>query len=229
MHYGVDFFFRGHLRSQRRIALLTVALHLVVLASALVLQIPAVRLWLRPITRPIVRFGYEGPEHFVERIQLMTNPVTQLPMVDVGNVKAVPSRRGGGGLEPSSRALAEEVRRVSMLSGPGDDELTRLAEARASQRSVPLVQSSELVIESMDYPRYPEQLHQQGIEGRVALMALIDTTGNVADISVVLASGHDEFETSAIEAVRRAKFRPYRTEGTAQEVYALIRYRFRIY
>jgi len=60
-------------------------------------------------------------------------------------------------------------------------------------------------------------------------MALIDTSGQVADITVVAGSGYDEFETSAVSAVRQARFRPYRAEGVTQEVYALIRYRFRIY
>ena len=95
--------------------------------------------------------------------------------------------------------------------------------------SVPLVQSSQLVIESLDEPEYPEQLHQQGIEGRVAVMALIDTTGHVADVSVVEPSGHEAFEQAAVTVVRQAKFRPYRQDGATQEVYALIRYRFRIY
>ena len=78
-------------------------------------------------------------------------------------------------------------------------------------------------------PEYPEQLHAQGIEGRVALMALIDTTGRVAEITVVSESGYGAFEESAMDAVRHARFRPYRSDGLTQEVYALIRYRFRIY
>jgi len=121
------------------------------------------------------------------------------------------------------------VRRVVGPPGPGDSEVTLLAEARARMASVPLVQSSELVIESMVQPEYPEQLHLQGIEGRVAIMALIDTTGRVADVSIVSGSGHEQFEESAMLAVRQSKFRPYRSEGAPQEVYALIRYRFRLY
>lgn len=230
MQYGIDFWFREGRLARRRVTLHTLALEALLLVGLLLLQIPAIRSWVRPAARPIVRFGYEGPDRYVERIQLQTQDRDQLPMVDLGRVEQLPTRRGGGGgLHSSPRGNRTQVRRVSSSSGPGDDDVTRLAAARARMASVPLVQSSELVIESMEQPEYPEVLHQQGIEGRVAVMALIDTTGNVADVSVVSPSGHEQFEESALLAVKHSKFRPYRTEGTTQEVYALIRYRFRIY
>jgi len=229
MHYGIDSHFRERRSARRRVALHTLALDVLLLLAALVLTIPAVRVWLRPATRPIVRFGYEGPDRYVQRIQLQTDRRTQLPMVDLGRVRAISLRAGGGGNDPARDGSRTQVRRVNAAPGPGDDEVTLLAEARARLASVPLVQSSDLVIESMVQPEYPEDLHQQGIEGRVAIMALIDTTGRVADVSVVRPSGHEGFENSAMAAVRQAKFRPYRQAGATQEVYALIRYRFRIY
>ena len=230
MHYGIDFWFRENRLARRRVTYHTLALEALLLVGLVLLQIPAIRSWVRPAARPIVRFGYEGPDRYVERIQLQTQSRDQLPMVDLGHVEQLPTRRGGGGgLHPGPRGNRTQVRRVSTTTGPGDDDVTRLAAARARMASVPLVQSSELVIESMVQPEYPEVLHQQGIEGRVAVMALIDTTGHVADVSVVSPSGHEQFEESALLALRQAKFRPYRSEGATQEVYALIRYRFRIY
>lgn len=228
MHYGIDFWIRERRLALRRVALHTLAIETCLLAAVFALQVPAIRSWMRPARR-IVRIGYEGPDRYVERIQLQTQERDQLPMVDLGNVAQVPSRQGGGGLDPARATSRTRSSRVTRLPGPGEDEVTRLAEARARMASVPLVQSSELVIESMVQPEYPEVLHQQGIEGRVAVMALIDTTGTVADVSVVSPSGHEQFEESAMLAVKQSKFRPYRAEGATQEVYALIRYRFRIY
>ena len=228
MHYGIDFWIRERRLALRRVALHTLAIETCLLAAVLALQIPAIRSWVRPARR-IVRFGYEGPDRYVERIQLQTQGRDQLPMVDLGHVAQMPARQGGGGLDPARATSRKRSTRVSRLPGPGEDDVTRIAESRARMASVPLVQSSELVIESMVQPEYPEVLHQQGIEGRVAVMALIDTTGTVADVSVVSPSGHEQFEQSAMLAVKQSKFRPYRAEGATQEVYALIRYRFRIY
>lgn len=228
MHYGIDFWIRERRLALRRVALHTLAIETCLLAGVLALQLPAIRSWVRPARR-IVRFGYEGPDRYVERIQLQTQERDQLPMVDLGHVAQMPARQGGGGLDPARATSRKRSTRVSRLPGPGEDDVTRIAESRARMASVPLVQSSELVIESMVQPEYPEVLHQQGIEGRVAVMALIDTTGTVADVSVVSPSGHEQFEQSAMLAVKQSKFRPYRAEGATQEVYALIRYRFRIY
>ena len=229
MIHGAQFYFRECRSSRRRLALFTLVLHALALALILACRIPAVRSLIRPAVRPIVRFGYEGPDRYVEHILLTEEVGRQAPLLDVGRVRALPSRRGGSGLSPARHAPRPASPRLSTVPGLGDDEITLLAEARARQASVPLVQSSELVIESMTQPEYPEPLHLRGIEGRVALMALIDTTGRVADITVVSESGYDAFEESAMEAVRQARFRPYRSDGLTREVYALIRYRFRIY
>lgn len=229
MIHGVQFYFRELRNCGRRIALGTLALHALAVALIFASRLPGVREHLRPPDRPIVRFGYEGRDRFVERVILASQSGYRAPLVDVGKVEVQPSRRGGAGLTPADRAERSRATRPSTTSGPGDDEITLVAEARARMASVPLVQSSELVIESMIEPEYPDQLHAQGIEGRVAIMALIDTTGQVADITVVAGSGYDEFEASAMSAVRQARFRPYRAAGITQEVYALIRYRFRIY
>ena len=229
MIHGVQFYFRELRNSGRRIAATTLALHAAALALILATQLPGVRDHLRVPDRPVVRFGYEGTDRFVERVILASQSGYRAPLLDVGKVDVRPARKGGAGLQPSDRQQPSRPRRNSATPGLGDDEITLVAEARARMASVPLIQSSELVIESMIEPEYPDRLHAEGIEGRVAIMALIDTLGQVADITVVAGSGYDEFEASAMTAVRQARFRPYRTEGVPQEVYALIRYRFRIY
>jgi len=148
MHYGIDFWIRERRLALRRVALHTLAIETCLLAAVLALQIPAIRSWVRPARR-IVRFGYEGPDRYVERIELQTQERDQLPMVDLGHVAQTPSRQGGGGLDPARATSRKRSTRVSRLPGPGEDDVTRIAEARARMASVPLVQSSELVIESM--------------------------------------------------------------------------------
>ena len=43
------------------------------------------------------------------------------------------------------------------------------------------------------------------------------------------ASGEDLLDRAATDAVKQCKFRPYRVEGAAREVYAVFRFSFRIY
>jgi TonB family protein len=229
MKHGIDFYFIESLRLRRRLSVTTFGLAVVVLVPFLLLQLPAVRHRLLPRPRPVVRFGYEGRDRIVERIELNAFPGYQDPLRDIGRVIAIPSRRGGEGLIPSRSPGRPGPRRPLSVQGPGEAEQDVFAMARARLASVPVVQSEELVIESMQSPTYPEELHSRGIEGRVALMALIDSTGRVAEVSVVESTGELAFEQSAAEAVRQARFRPFRIDGAPREVYAVIRYRFRIY
>jgi TonB family protein len=229
MKHGIDFYFIESLRLRRRLSMLTFSLALVGLGPFLLLQIPLVRRHVLREPTPTVRIGYEGFNRIVERIELNALEGRSAPLIDVGHVVARPMRKGGEGLTPAKSAARAGPRRPVPLRGLGEDEEDLMAAARARMANVPIVQSEDLVIESMRAPEYPEDLHARGVEGRVALMALVDSTGHVAEVSVVESTGELAFEQSASEVVRMARFRPYRIAGAAREVYAVIRYRFRIY
>jgi TonB family protein len=230
MSHGVDGYFRERRRNARRVALTTLALNGVALAVLLCFAIPMVRSYFRKPFRQIMRFGYEGPERYVPLIQLEGGPEYRAPLEDIGSVHTRPSQQGSQGLKPGASDTPNGPRPThSTLAGIGPDDVENRARARARLASVPLVSTDELVIESMVEPVYPEELHTRGVEGRVALMALVDTTGHISEVTVVGGTGEHAFESAAVDAVWQARFRPYRIEGVAREVYALIRYRFRIY
>jgi TonB family protein len=68
--------------------------------------------------------------------------------------------------------------------------------------------------------RYPELLRQAGIQGRVLLRAIIDTTGRAEPQSIVIAaSPNPAFDVPAREWVLRALFRPARLHGQAVRVH----------
>jgi TonB family protein len=229
MKHGIDSYFFESAHARRRVSLTTASVAVALLAPFLLLTFPQVRSRVLPKVRRIVRFGYEGKDRPVEQIELDVRPGYQKPLQDVGKVSSIPSRKGGEGLRPAPVASRAGPHRPSNLPGVGESETDVFARSRARLSNVPLVQSEDLVIEQMEPPVYPEDLHAKGIEGRVALMALVDTTGRVAEVTVVQSSGELAFEQSAAEAVRMARFRPYRIEGQKSEVYAVIRYRFRLY
>ena len=66
---------------------------------------------------------------------------------------------------------------------------------------------------------YPELLRQAGVQGRVEVEAIIDTSGRVEAASIVIVrSPHPGFAQPAREFVRGALFRPGRVGGRAVRV-----------
>ena len=56
-------------------------------------------------------------------------------------------------------------------------------------------------------PIYPDDARRAGLQGDVVLKALINTNGDVKDLTVV--SGDSAFAPAALEAVKQWKYRPY--------------------
>jgi TonB family protein len=80
-------------------------------------------------------------------------------------------------------------------------------EVEVDEPAVPLQQPS---------PRYPPILREAGIEGRVELEFVIDTTGRVEEESLkVLSRTAEGFEAAAIESITRSRFTPARMRGQA--------------
>ncbi len=66
---------------------------------------------------------------------------------------------------------------------------------------------------------YPDVLRQAGIQGRVLVQAVIDTTGRAEANSVkVLQSPNPGFDQNARNYVLKARFRPARIHGRAVRV-----------
>ncbi len=69
-------------------------------------------------------------------------------------------------------------------------------------------------------PVYPALLQQAGIQGRVILPAVIDTTGRVEPASVrILKSPHPGFDQPTKDWVLKALFRPARLQGRGVRVF----------
>ena len=78
------------------------------------------------------------------------------------------------------------------------------------------------VLEYRVEPRYPSELKKAGIEGSVVLQAVIDTKGNVQEVTVV-KSTNDGFNKAAIAAVKARKYAPARKDGRPVAIYFTIR------
>ena len=63
-------------------------------------------------------------------------------------------------------------------------------------------------------PRYPVELREAGIEGKVVARFVVDTTGHVIMASVnVDAADHPAFGAAVVEALRRSRFQPAEFRG----------------
>lgn len=65
-------------------------------------------------------------------------------------------------------------------------------------------------------PIYPREAKYAGIQGTVRMSAVINKTGDVVDLEVI--DGPIELVVSAVNAVRKWKYRPYLMDGAPVEV-----------
>ena len=75
-------------------------------------------------------------------------------------------------------------------------------------------------------PQYPDDARQTRIQGLVVLKALIDTDGDVKELTLV--SGHPLLAPAALEAVKQWKYKPYKLNGTPVEVETQVSVAFKL-
>jgi TonB family protein len=226
MVHGIAGYFRERARFERRASLLALAVSLTGLGALFLVRSPVVR---RALPES-ARFGFEGPEQFVRRITLDQVRGRTSTLADVGQLQAssASSRRGGRSPSPS-RAKVGQPAPQHRYQGPGstDSDLAQRSVSRLA--GVPVFQSEELIIDRLVRPQYPPELLERNIEGKVMLQALVDTVGRVIEVQVLASTGEAQFELAAQDAVMQCRFRPFRPEGAASEIYAVFRFSFKIY
>jgi protein TonB len=103
---------------------------------------------------------------------------------------------------PSTGARTDAQSRASTTSAGKQSFATSEAPARASEAFDTPPKPLDLVS-----PEYPPTLKQQGTEGNVVVAFTVDTRGRVQDVEVREAT-NAEFETAAVAAVRKWRFKP---------------------
>jgi TonB family protein len=178
---------------------------------------------------PMMRFGFAGPPRYIELMQIDAQPTELEQPQDVGRIAQQRGLRGDPGrrVRPTARGSAIVVGKPPGDSGEHGEDL--IARALANPGHFPVMQSSELVIEALQRPEYPEEARRRGIEGHVSVIARVDTLGAVAEAEILKPSGEPTLDMASKAAVLRCRFKPYRQEGRVTEVYAVFRFAFRIY
>jgi TonB family protein len=230
-HHGIDPYHREWRRFERRLGgtIVAVAITLVALLNGFAVwkHTRAGRETLASI--PVRRWGYEGPDQLVRRIELKTDEGASHSHPGP-TAEYVPAAHKGGS-KRIARRIHENAPPVTRPPQDieGDSDVDRLARARARLLNVPLVRSEDLIIDRLVRPLYPDEARDHNIEGHVAVLALVDTTGAIASVEVVGTSEGGLLERASEEAVWKCRFRPYKVNGQTQSVYALFRFAFHIY
>ena len=230
MDHGSHSYFSESRRNARRLSFIAATTGLLLFGA---LELTRVPLFQRAVDRTLndpVRFGFEGPEQYVRRITLTQPPGEAQTLRNLGAVLERSARRGGAPTPAASRSRAAEPATRSHVLGPGDAPEDLLARAFSRRSDVPVMQSEDLIIEKLVRPAYPEHAYEHNLEGRVAVLALVDTNGRVVEVQVEAddIKARREFGPAASEAVWRCVFRPYRVKGQVREVYAEFHFNFTI-
>ena len=69
-----------------------------------------------------------------------------------------------------------------------------------------------------EFPHYPPEAQKKHLEDQVVVRYIIGTNGRVKDVQILDHAKEKMFDDSALEAVRRWKFRPLIKDGKAVEV-----------
>lgn len=121
-----------------------------------------------------------------------------------------------GGEDPASKGIIGGVI-GSVVTQPDSGRPLRV---RVSQGV-----SQALLIKKVQ-PQYPDDARQSRIQGLVVLKALLDTNGDVEDLTVV--SGHPLLAPAALEAVKQWKYKPYLLNGQPAKVETQITVSFQL-
>lgn len=229
MEHGSAGFFAERARFERRVAAITCAVSLAMLAPLLLSYAPFLRDRAERI-REDVRFGVRGDRaRYVRRILIESAPRRQAALRDLGTVAARPERPGAGERPRSSASRPGRREFRPPVDGAGASLENLLARALARRSDVPVVPPDQLVIEKLVRPDYPEDARERNIEGRISILALVDTLGAVVEVELVNGDGHESLARAAMAAVWQCRFQPYRVAGVVREVYVVMPFNFTIY
>lgn len=225
MPHGIDAYFRELRSTERRFA---IAAGLAAATSLLVMFAMRGRV-AHEVFDEAQRFGFEGPDQWVERIRLEELGAEDRAGTTTYELVYEEARKGGEKAKPTRVQRDGAIPQNSAREvGPGDADQDLLARARALRLEGPVVMSDQLISESIVRPTYPDEAIDHDIEGIVELVALVDTTGSVVEVQI-LKSPHPLLEKAAIDAVLQCRYRPFRLHEQTLRTWAAFRYSFSLY
>lgn len=118
--------------------------------------------------------------------------------------------------EPEPAPHAPESRPVAApaTSSPAVDRIAAVPTVRAEKITPPAYIPRT--------PPYPKLAKQRGWEGKVQLQVDVSPDGRVSNASIQESSGYQVLDRSALQHIRKSRFRPARKNGKAVEMSILV-------
>jgi protein TonB len=147
--------------------------------------------------------------------KFVTPPPVVVPMPELPELPTLPER-------PTVTAAAVAAADVApAVTTPASD-------GGGAPRPAAPVQVEHIAYARFEPPRYPALSRRLGEEGVVVLRVLIDEQGAPVAVEVHRSSGYPRLDEAAREAVRRARFHPYREGEQSRPAIALVPVRFEL-
>jgi protein TonB len=166
----------------------------------------------------------------VERESAASSFSLAIPSVSL--TPTLPSLHPVVGDPPPLAAIGSGMRMTDALpggigAGDGHEPVVSVAPARVAVTPLPV---STGVLQGMLIapirPVYPVIAKAAGVQGTVVLEAVISRTGTIESLRVV--SGPQMLQNAALDAIREARYRPFRLNGEPTAVQTTITVNFRL-
>jgi TonB family protein len=168
--------------------------------------------------------------------------LAQLTQADAGSTATQLARgayrtsvltEAGNALRAQDLAGARRWLAEARAAGGGGTDVEALeAELSAAQNEAAqantYVNESTLTRTHYVAPEFPDVARQRGIDGWVDLQFLVGTDGAVSDVAVVGAQPAGMFESAALDALRRWRYKPVVRDGHTVSQRARVRVRFAV-
>jgi protein TonB len=195
------------------------------------LPAPEPVVWEEPPPQEVV-FEEVVEEEIVETEPVYEEVVEEYTPPPVEYVEAVeeqvweepPPRR----VQPQRQHVQQERRRQSDYVPQPQPSRRQAESSRAFSSSGAGDQEAAPLYASNPPPEYPMQARRRGLQGVVTIEALIDASGNVADLRLFASSGHSILDKAALSSVRGWRFQPGTVGGRRKQMWVKVPVRFEL-
>ena len=135
--------------------------------------------------------------------------------------------------QPKPQQLVRHVA-PTPAPAPAPQQADTASDSQQQQASQAPRQDQPVLVTSVEYdgarpiPAYPKLSRMHGEAGRVVVLVRISPQGGVEDARVDTSSGYARLDDAALDAARRARFKPFTRNGVAMTALAKLPFDFQM-
>lgn len=183
----------------------------------------------RPAPEPLPIAQPSPPEPMPEQQQQQRQqPQQQQQQPQQRQPKPQPQPRPRPKSQPATRPAPQEAANPSPESPTASALQGRQQASQAPRQDIPVLVTDIQYEGPRPVPVYPRLSRLHDETGRVVVLVRISAQGKVQDASIDISSGHERLDDAALDAARRARFKPLTRNGVAMPALARLPYDFQM-